>query len=114
MNNRKRKRLKVTKKSYVDERIHQIFDLCLKINSLEARTQKHTGELPTVFFRFSGHVASAEVYLYPNGYSSSASSEEEYLLYQFYLSGNLYERSEVEECYNKLKETYELLEKQNV
>lgn len=110
MNNRKRKRLKVARKSYVDERIHQIFDLCLKINSLEERTQKHTGELPTVCFSFSGHVASTEVYLYPNGYSPS----EGYLFYRFYLSGNLYERTKVEECYNKLKETYELLEKQNV
>ena len=107
MNNRKRKRLKVARKSYVDERIHQIFDLCLKINSLKSRRKELTGKLPTVFFKFSGHVAEVQIDVHPEGYGSS---NEEYLYYDFYLSGSLYEQSKVEECYNELKEIYESME----
>ena len=52
------------------ETIHQMLDLALDINGLEQRRQSITGDLPTVFFEFSGHVAKAEVKVYPQGWSA--------------------------------------------
>ena len=51
------------------EIVMQIFDLALAINQNETRQDK-TGNKPTVFVRFSGHVAGVEVEAYPNGWDS--------------------------------------------
>ena len=109
MNNRKRKRLKVARKGCVDKRkrICQIFDLCLKINSLESRTQKETGKLPTVFFDFHGHVSKIEICINLDGWEAYKDCD---VYYEIYLGKRPYEQSKVEECYNKLKEIYESME----
>lgn len=52
--------------------IHEMFDIVLDINGLGDRKQKITGNLPTAFFNFSGHVGWVEVLVYKNGWSSSA------------------------------------------
>lgn len=107
MNNRKRKRLKVARKSCADnrKRICQIFDLCLKINSLENRSREKTGKLPTVFFDFYGHTSKVEVCINLDGWEPHKPSD---VYYEIYLDE--YEQSKVEECYNRLKEIYESME----
>ena len=105
MNNRKRKRLKVARKSCADnrKRICKIFDLCLKINSLENRSREKTGKLPTVFFDFYGHTSKVEVCIYVDGWEPYKPSD---VSYEIYLDERSYDQSKVEECYNRLKEIY--------
>lgn len=113
MNDRKRKCLKTHRKSWLDEKVHQIFDLCLKINGLEERRRALTGKLPTVLFEFAGHTAEIQVDIFPEGMDRGLLIDN-CLSYDFYLSGNLYEQSKVEECYSKLKEIYKSMENENV
>lgn len=112
MNNRKRKRLKAHRKSWLDEKVHQIFDLCLKINGFEKRKREETGKLPTVFFDFSGHTAEIEVEIFLEGWNGGILYDN-HLKYDIHLTGILYKQSEVEECYSKLKEIYESMENEN-
>ena len=57
------------------EIVKQIFHLALAINPNDTR-QDTTGKKPTVFVRFSGHVASVDVEIYPNGWDDGAYEEE--------------------------------------
>ena len=57
----------------IREQLHRILDIVLDGNGLECRTREKTGTMPTLFFRYSGHVANMEVELYPDGWASGAS-----------------------------------------
>lgn len=61
---------RVEKKVKKDQRqdIHKILDQVLDINGLGARKRSLTGELPTAFFTFSGHVAEVEVSIHGRGW----------------------------------------------
>ena len=48
--------------------IHELLDLALDINGLEPRNQELTGNLPTVFFNFSGHVGWIGIDLHLHGW----------------------------------------------
>lgn len=50
----------------------ELLDLALQANGLENRTGKETGDLPTVFLDFYGHVSRVDVRVYPNGWESWA------------------------------------------
>ena len=64
MNNRqKRKREKMKRQS-----IHQILDLVLDINGLQESKKELTGDHPTAFLYFSGHVAEISVDVHENGW----------------------------------------------
>ena len=52
------------------EIVKQIFDLALEINPNDTAQDK-TGEKPTVFVNFSGHVTGIDVRIYRNGWISS-------------------------------------------
>lgn len=52
------------------EQIHRLLELALDINGLEKRNQSVTGDLPTAFFVFSGHVGWVEVQIFSNGWIS--------------------------------------------
>lgn len=56
-----------TYKPIVSIMINQIADLMYKINSAPTE-QESTGNLPTVFFEFSGHVCQVEIHIYYNGW----------------------------------------------
>ena len=56
-------------------KIHEILDIVLDTNTLEARTSGETGTLPTTYFSFSGISGSVEAELYPNGWSGGTNSE---------------------------------------
>lgn len=51
------------------EIVKQIFNLALAINPNETK-QDTTGKKPTVFVRFSGHVAAVDVNIHLNGWDS--------------------------------------------
>lgn len=56
-----------TYKPIVGTMIGQIADLMYKINSAPTE-QESTGNLPTVFFEFSGHVCQVEFRIHLNGW----------------------------------------------
>lgn len=57
------------------EIVKEIFDLALAINPNDTK-QDTTGKKPTVFVKFSGHVAGVDVEIYPNGWDDGAYEEE--------------------------------------
>ena len=60
------------------EIVKQIFNLALAVNSNETRQGK-TGKKPTVFVKFSGHVAAVDVAIHLNGWDSRACAVDESL-----------------------------------
>lgn len=54
------------------EKLHQILDLVIDINGFDSRRVSLTGDKPTAFFWFSGHVSSLEVFLYTRGYKRNS------------------------------------------
>lgn len=53
----------------IKEYIHEILSIVLDINGIEERSVEKTGENPTVFFDFSGHVGNLYIRIYKNGWS---------------------------------------------
>lgn len=58
------------------KQIHQLLDLTLDINGLEARRADRTGNLPTAFFWLSGHIADINISVYRNGYKDRQSPDD--------------------------------------
>ncbi len=50
--------------------LHRLLDIVLDGNGFEDREQEKTGDLPTLFFDFSGHVSLARVRLHSNGWKA--------------------------------------------
>ena len=65
MNRRMKKKVEKRKR----KQIHELLDLVLEVNGLEPREQSITGNLPTVFFEFSGHVGRVSVRIYSTGWA---------------------------------------------
>ena len=61
------------------EEIKEIIDICMKVNGTEVRTKEETGELPTVFFSFSGHIACMYVDVHEHGWESGESATKEFV-----------------------------------
>jgi len=59
------------------KQIHELLDLVLDVNGLEPREQSITGNLPTVFFEFSGHVGRIDVRIYQAGWASGKDYDAE-------------------------------------
>lgn len=59
------------------QKISRIFDLALKLNETPTE-QEITGEKPTIFVRFSGHIAACNLYIHSNGYASGVSVVEQF------------------------------------
>lgn len=68
------------------EIVKQIFNLALAVNP-NVTKQATTGKKPTVFVKFSGHVAAVDVDIYLNGWDSGAFDKDEPLVkrYTIYL-----------------------------
>lgn len=64
------------------EIVKQIFHLALAINP-NVTNQDTTGKKPTVFVKFSGHVAAVDVYIYLNGWDSGACYKDEPLVMRY-------------------------------
>ena len=93
--------------------VKQIFDLALAINPNDTKQGK-TGKKPTVFVRFSGHVAAVDADIYLNGWDSGACAEDESLdviRYTIYLDDeNFTARVDEYEPYPEEKECEQLSE----
>lgn len=55
--------------------VHRVLDLVLDINGLGRRQEKLTGNLPTAFFKFSGHVANVSVEVCEKGWRANVSAD---------------------------------------
>lgn len=61
------------------QKIQRLFQLALQVNSLEARKKETTGELPTAFADYSGHVSIMTFRVHPNGWAYGEAWEEKEL-----------------------------------
>lgn len=52
------------------DKIHELLDLTLDINSTMPREQEKTGNQPTAFFEFSGHIGTVELKVFRKGWSA--------------------------------------------
>lgn len=50
------------------KKLHEILDLVIDVNGLEERDRRKTGNLPTVFMGFSGHIGALSVETINKGY----------------------------------------------
>ena len=94
------------------EIVKQIFTLALAINPNDTK-QDTTGKKPTVFVKFSGHVAAVDVDIYLNGWDSGACDKDEPLVirYTIYLDEeNFIARFDEYEPYPEEKECEQLSE----
>lgn len=62
------KRLKKKADKARRREIHALLDVILDINGLSKRRRDITGELPTAFFKFSGHTADIEIEIHNKGW----------------------------------------------
>ncbi len=63
-----RARLKKKAENRNRQLIHELLDLVLDINGVYPRKQEITGNLPTAFLNFNGHVGNLEVGLHLQGW----------------------------------------------
>lgn len=106
MNNRMRNKQEKKKRQAVNE----IFDLALQVNGLTDRRQKVTGNLPTVFVWFAGHVSNLNVQVYVNGWEENVGPQKEFTIHTD--SFKLYK--ELAECKKFLTEMRDKVESKNV
>lgn len=73
------------KKKYItrEKMLHHLLDLVMEINSLECRKQDITGNKPTAFIEYSGHVSVVYIRVYMNGWSDGKEvlSDKNYDIY---------------------------------
>lgn len=62
-------------------KIHEILDLVLLVNGLNERKKRLTGDRPTAFLRFSGHVALLETEIYASGWENGADATATFSFY---------------------------------
>lgn len=55
--------------------IHRLLDLALDINGTGARVRSITGDRPTAFFEYLGHVAKVSVEVYGYGWEPGCGSD---------------------------------------
>ena len=59
----------------IRRQIHEVLDLVLDINELQMSQKEETGDHPTVFFDFSGHIGAISVRVYEDGWEKDKSSD---------------------------------------
>ena len=72
MNQRAKKKVEKNRR----RKLTELFDLALQANSLECRSRRESGNLPTVFLDFSGHVSLISIRVFENGWISAGDCEE--------------------------------------
>lgn len=66
--------------SKIRAKMHEILDLVLDINGMLPRAQEDTGNAPTAFFFFCGHVADVEVSVHEKGWYAYADPDYKSLI----------------------------------
>ena len=69
--------------------VKQIFNLALAINS-NCTQRETTGEKPTVFVSFSGHIAGVQIEIYCKGWDSEEDDDSLVLKYLVYLGDEMF------------------------
>lgn len=77
MNTRAKKKSEKRKRAY----IHEVLDLVLDINGLQGSKQESTGNHPTAFMSFSGHVGAIDVTVYLDGWANE--EKETFGIYKY-------------------------------
>lgn len=93
MNQRLRRKTEKRKRKQICE----VLDLCLQINGLQSSRQELTGDHPTAFFSFWGHMAMIKADVHREGWKEWASADE-------YLIAFITEPGEVEQLIRRLKQ----------
>ena len=62
------------------EKIHELLDIVLDGNGLAARSRRETGMLPTLFFKFNGHVGDIDIDLHSDGWESGKYSDRDWTI----------------------------------
>ena len=96
------------KEKELREQLHEIFDIVLNTNGFEKRSQGKTGTLPTMFMRFSGHVALLEVDIHTDGYTRGVGYDKTITFYTNELNDPKSIESLREYCQYALKDKTEL------
>lgn len=92
------------------EIVKQIFTLALAINS-NCTQRETTGEKPTVFVGFSGHIAGVHIEIYGKGWNSGEDDDSLVSRYLLYLGDEMFTTPVDEyEPYPEEKECEQLLE----
>ena len=63
-----KKRIEKKKEKRRRDKIHELLDLALDINSTMPREQEKTRNQPTAFFDFSGHIGTVELKVFRKGW----------------------------------------------
>lgn len=58
-----------------------LFELCMKINSTEKRDRAVTGDLPTTFVTFNGHVANIRIEIFMHGWEKDEVADKAFDLW---------------------------------
>lgn len=103
------------------EIVKQIFKLALAINS-NCTQRKTTGEKPTVFVGFSGHIAGVHIEIYGKGWNSGEDDDSLVSRYLLYLGDEMFTElvdeyepyPEVQECDQLTKAKAALAELQKI
>lgn len=61
-----------------EQAVCELMGLCLKINGLGARSQEVTGDKPTVFVQYSGHVSAISIDIHSKGWCSGVYADKKY------------------------------------
>lgn len=61
--------------------VQEIISLALAVNGLQKRKRRETGNLPTAFIYFSGHVALLKISIHLDGWESASEPDNAFEFY---------------------------------
>ena len=79
------------------QQICEALDLCLQINGLQASDREYTGDHPTSFYEFSGHIAEVCIRIFVRGWKSGQHADKT-------LMGYITRPGELDQMIRELKE----------
>ena len=82
----------MTDKDIIRNQLQTLLEIVLETNGYEARKQDETGNMPTMFMEYSGHVNLLKITIHPDGWYRNADGK---LLLETYLDKPL-EAEEIE------------------
>lgn len=71
-----KKRLEKKVEKMYRKKVHEILEMVLEINGTHPRQRELTGNKPTAFFEFSGHVSTMYVSIYMDGWEYIGNSND--------------------------------------
>lgn len=87
----------------IRKQLHEILDIVLDGNGLDRRKQEMTGNLPTLFFWFSGHIAEVQVDIHNDGWASGEYPDKQF----HFLTNELNSPDKIEALRAAVKESLE-------